>query len=481
MDLIQQEREEILRENNTAQETFETIISQLKPTVSQITIQPSLSGTLDLARLSKRFPQLRKIIFYPGKIVELRNIPTGITHLECPGNLLTELDSLPGTLLYINIDSNFLETLDLAGASHLEELSCNNNRLVGFTNLPKSLVKIYCDDNQIRKLDLANLDKLSVLHCSQNPLLHIDNFPDGLHDVEINNSPLALETVYAPEVDSDDSDTEDAEESEKSKEDAAAKIDRKIDYLDALKLFFRVKQDYESKLLKKRQVAYKRQPTKKLGRKAAMGIKANCIYCNRPVGTNFVIDKTGYYAKCGDREAPCGLNVKILKGRFSMKEDLMELFREDVIDAKEKIIRHKLDTLFEYHSEDEAVRIFKKILERYNEISSVYEDCLKARNELYFDEQREEQIAKKTEQVNRILEEIQTMVRGFTESENPDVLKTAAELYIQDLVPEIENLRRLRYEMMEVENNQLIQWHSGLMKMEDNYLDEPKVVSFKGM
>ena len=94
MDIVQQKRADIIKENNTAQEEFASIIENINPnTTTELTIRTKLYGNLNLGEiLEDRFPNLNSIKFYPGEITEIRNIPSGITRFECPGNLLTELD-----------------------------------------------------------------------------------------------------------------------------------------------------------------------------------------------------------------------------------------------------------------------------------------------------------------------------------------------------------------------------------------------------
>lgn len=483
MDIIQQEREDIIRENNTAQETLENMTSDFKPTIQKLTVNLPLSGNLDLAFLGEQFKELRTIIFQRGKITEIRNIPVGISEFEIPNNILTELENIPGSLLYLNIDNNYLKTLNLANVPHLEELSCNQNRIKEFNQLPSSLKKLYCNQNDLQLLDLHGLGKLETLHCSQNPLLRISHLPKHIHDFIAENSPFALEI---------ENDSEDADGDEDSDEDTAASIEeyhkkeskeveRKINYLDALQIYYKAKQDYESKFAKKRQMSYKKAPTRKMGQRAALKVKPTCIYCNRPVGTRFYTDSTGHFALCGDKVAPCALNVKLLRGGFSLKEDMLYWFKEDVDKEKKNIIKHKLDTLFNYFSDDVAVKKFKEKFEKYTELSSVYEDFLKMREELYFEEHRKEMVLAKGEKTNEILENIHTLMEEYKQSENPSLLKTAMELYIQDLLPEMENLRRLKYDMIEMEDNTLIQWQAGLQKLENSYMDEPQVVHFKGL
>ena len=477
MDIVQQTRADIIKENNTAQETLTTIVENLKPSITELTVQTELQGNLDLGGiLGTRFQQLRKIRFFPGKITEIRNIPTGVTWFECPGNLLTELDgtNLPGSLLVLDITDNYVRTLDLVGAPNLEELRCNNNRIEEFRNLPPSLVSLFCDQNELRKLDLRGLERLRTLHCSENPILRIENLPAGIHDFVAENSPFALEVE--PEADSDDEDKDEVL-TKKSKKD----VDRRINYLDALQVYFKAKQSYEDKLLKKRRQVYKNAPTKKMGRAAAQAVKPSCIYCNRPVGTRFYSNSTGHYAVCGDTVAPCALNIKLVRGMFDMKDSLLYMFREETEEGKERIIRQKLDSLFNYYSDDVSIQKFKKFMEDYSASSLVYEDYLHFYEEMFFSEQKRETVHKKSNKINEVLEEIRIMVADYKENENPATLTTAMELYVRDLMPEVENLRRLKYDIVEMEDNALIEMPVSLQRLEHGFLDEPKVVAFKGL
>jgi hypothetical protein len=481
MDIIEERRANIIKENNTAQRELDDFIENLNPNIRELNIQIPLSGILDLHTLNDRFPQLTIIKFSPGEITDVRNIPSGISHFECPGNLLVDLDhNLPGSLLYLNINNNYLKKLKLSGCSHLETLSCNDNRLEEFDSIPSSIKEIYCDNNEFSCLNLNGLPKLDTLHCSNNKIQNI-NCDNEIRDFQADNNPMTLVIETDNNEEDSDDDIEGGARKKKNKDEIQKDVDRKINYLDALKLYFRTKHEYDEQVLKKRRIAFKKESSKKMGIKAAQAVKSNCIYCNRSVGTIFYTDPKGYYAICGDKNAPCGLNIKLLRGMFSMNEQLLYLFKEDVDKNKESIIKHKLDALFNYMSDEVAVVKFKKLLEAFNEVSGIYEEQMQKYIEMYFSKEKMEIIHKKSNKMNTILEEIKTMVDDYRENENPETLKTAMELYVHDLIPEVDNLRRLKYEMVEMENNVLYQWPVGLQKMENNYLEYPEVVHFKGL
>ena len=100
MNVIYQEREDILRENNTAQTEFENILKNLDLTNTiELNIYTSLFGDLDLSILeNEQYKFIRSLIFNEGSITSIKNIPNEISKLVISGNLLTELENLPKSL-----------------------------------------------------------------------------------------------------------------------------------------------------------------------------------------------------------------------------------------------------------------------------------------------------------------------------------------------------------------------------------------------
>lgn len=487
-DIIQEERESIIRDANTAQTQLENIIQNLKPEIVELNLQASFSGELDVSILSTKFPRLRTLSFGPGKIIAIRNIPSGISKLICSNNLLIGLERLPGSLLYLDIRQNYLKTLDLSKTSYLEELHCSNNRLENLLNLPQSLTQLYCDHNKLQRLDFTGLSHLKVLHVSNNPLLVVENVPQNIHEYVAENNPLTMEKTNYDYVEWEYED--DLRKNTDFIEKKHVK-DRKIKYLDALNMYFKLKHAYEEDLLKRRRVAFKKSSTKKQGMKKSEMVKGKCLKCKRMVGMVFRADTNGYLAHCGDSNKPCDFHIKLLRGNFSSNEHFLYLFREQLEKEKVEIIRQKLDSLFSYVSEEAAVKGFKKVLESFNDTSTLYGDFTKRNNDLYHNEHKNELVSKKREQIFKILAQIQGMVQEYknngSESQHTSyggvtgVLHTAMELYVRDLLPEIDNLRRLKYATIEMEANVLYQSKWGLQDLEYTYGDMPSVERFRGV
>jgi hypothetical protein len=487
-DIIQEERESIIRDSNTAQSQLENIIDKLKPEIVDLNLQSSFSGELDLTIIGTKFPRLRSLLFGPGKITTIRNIPSGISKFICNNNLLMSLEKMPGSLLYLDIDHNYVKTIDLSKTPYLEELHCSNNRLENLLQLPKSITKLYCDQNKLKELDLTGKSHLKILHVSNNPLLIVNNVPEDIHEYVAENNPLAMEKTSYDYVEWDDMEEID----EKIKDlDKKHRANLKIKYTDALNTYFKIKQSYESDLLKRRRVAFKKGATKQSGMKRSQSVKGKCVQCKRTVGMFFRTSSKGYTAICGDKVNSCGLNIELFRGKYYSNEYYINVYKELLEEEKTEIIRQKLDSLFNYISAESSVKEFKKKLESYNDALDGYTYHVKIHNDLFHNVEKKELISKKQDQIYKILSQIQNMIDEH-KSTNPysqhaayggsvGLLHTAMEVYVTDLLPEIDNLRRLKYEIVEMDQNTVFQKDVTLYKLDLLMGEPPSIVRFRGV
>ena len=468
MNIIHEQRESILTDNNNAQTDFVSILNGLKTDVTEINVKIPLQGELDLSILSEKgFERMTTLLFSEGEITGIRNIPTGISKLVCCKNLLVELEDLPGSLLYLNINHNYLTSFDFTKVPYLEELHCDDNKIQEFKNLPSSLTSLYCEQNKLKKLDLKGLKNLKTLHCSNNPLLMIDNLPETIHDFVSENNSFGLVTnIEAENIDGDN-------------DKDSVNIDKKINYMEAIKSYFRLKNKYENELLKKKRTAFKSKSSKKAGSHKASMIKGKCIHCNRPVGTIFSTNENGYAALCGDKINPCKLNIKLVRGDFISNDEMLYIYKGLLERSKTDIIRLKLNTLFSYISEGQSVEKFKEIMEDYNETSETYSEVLKNHNEMYNNEEKKEMIRNKNEMFHDLNRKIRALLAEYENDDNKEILRNAVKIYIHDLLPEIENLRRLKYDIVEMDDNVLFQKEFDISKLDFVYGEQPSVKSFK--
>ena len=466
MSLIYEERESIIRDSNTAQTVFLDIIKDLKPDLVELNIKTPLEGDLDLSVC--KFSKLRSILFGEGRITNIRNIPQHITKLVCAGNLLVELNDLPNSLLQLDCARNYLTTIDFKHIPNIQELHCEENKINEMIALPKSLIALYCDQNKLKHIDLKDMPNLRTLHVSNNPLIIVENLPDTIHEFVSDNNPIPL--------------------AESGKEDAPKDhIEKKLNYEEALTKYFKLKTKYETDVKEKRRSAYKRGVNRKDKIARAAAVRPKCVNCKRPVGSVFSTDINGYRAICGDKDHPCKLDIKLNRGNFELSEAIIGTFKDALDDTKDRIIKLKMDTLFNYVSESTSSKLFKKKMEDFNKDSKIYKDELDRYNDLYNNTHNQELYKSKMETIYEIQKNIRTLLTEYSNTGDKNVLTIAVVTQKDDLIPEIENLRRLKYDIMEVnvdvnanspDVSTLFQSEVALSRCEYLYGESPSVVKF---
>jgi uncharacterized coiled-coil DUF342 family protein len=76
---------------------------------------------------------------------------------------------------------------------------------------------------------------------------------------------------------------------------------------------------------------------------------------------------------------------------------------------------------------------------------------LQSHNEKYYSKTKRELIAEKTEEINKLLAQHDTIINDYKQNmDNIELLRDAVRLQIREITPEMENLRRLKNELNEV-------------------------------
>uniref|UniRef100_A0A6C0I6C4 Uncharacterized protein n=1 Tax=viral metagenome TaxID=1070528 RepID=A0A6C0I6C4_9ZZZZ len=137
----------------------------------------------------------------------------------------------------------------------------------------------------------------------------------------------------------------------------------KADYVDALNEYYGYKHKYDKKFEEDKN-AVKNADTLTLQQKRAkiMRIKRNrrCVSCGQIGGTHFTNEDGVLRAQCGNRSQPCSIRIEIVKGKFMCLEELANASLRTADLLKDQIIKTKLDLLFNYTTEEEALRQFEQ-------------------------------------------------------------------------------------------------------------------------
>jgi Leucine-rich repeat (LRR) protein len=423
---------------NDAQTYFEGLLNTLDPNETyELRLEIPLSGSLDFSLLKdKQFNRVDNIVFQqPGQVTELRNIPEGVVYIECANQSITEFDNGPASLEELYMPDNKMHKFSGKQYPKLRILNVSDNQLTHLDNLPATLKTLECSNNQIRKISLEKTQELVTLKASNNPLLILSHVPPSLVDMEMENNPFT-------EIEREDGTKKDKKKQEK-----------KMEFMDGLREYFRLKDGYEKKLLKMKKNAFEKGGNKKEGRKFASTVKPACIHCKKKVGTLFYFQDDTYYAICGDKTKPCDLYIKIYRGSYFPLDEMMEIGEEEIEKKKEEIIRLKMDTLFKYVTSESTSRQFKKDLEEYNEESRLHKKTLEQYDRLYDNVERISQTSKKQEKVYEIMQDIKSILNEYHEKGSRELLNAAVDMQIKDLIPALKNLRWMKYDTMFMEDS----------------------------
>jgi hypothetical protein len=316
----------------------------------------------------------------------------------------------------------------------------------------------------------------------------VENIPETIHEFVSENNPINNEVTN---YDYEEWEHEDELRARHELTERVHIIQRNVTYNDALKTYFRQKMDYEIDLLKRKRVAFKKAKTKKNGMMLSQAVKGKCIHCKRLVNTIFRTDSNGYYASCGDLAHPCILDIKLLRGHFASNEQFLYLFREQIEQEKDASIRQKLDHLFSYVSAETAVRGSKQLQQTYKETSKLFQGFYDRNQETFYNTKRGELLHEKRAKIQEIQSQIKDIVEEYKKSGHllanasyggiTGLLASAMEIYVQQLLPEIENYRRLKYEIMEMNGDVLFQREVGLNKTEYTFGDDPSIARLRGV
>jgi hypothetical protein len=442
---ILEKRQDILKDNNTAQEQLEGILEKLDKSIVELDIREPLYGNVDFSILKENgFSRVKSILLVKGEVTDITGLPSHLEKLNCSDQYLIALNDLPGSLLELKCEYNYLKSIDLYKTRRLTLLNVSENRLTTIEGMPDTLRELYCDNNQLERLNLKDLFELRVLHCSNNKAIIVENVPPTLVDFKMDGNPF-VKINYA-----------NLEMPGSPKESDQNKI---VDYMEALNIYFKLKSGYENKYSQDKQTVYKNAIQRHMGKKKAIllasKVMPKCISCKRPVGSVFkskTDDKNRlmYIATCGDVENPCTLHIELYKGNPENVDSFLEMLREFREYTKVEIITKKLDTIFKYVDEKIAIEEFNKNMEEYNEITADFLKHLEKHNNMYKDPIREQLIQKEMNDIYTMVSTIKEMMNEY--KTNPvEHLFTSAVQIQKDMHFKIQKIRGLKYEILEMD------------------------------
>jgi hypothetical protein len=484
MDAILAERN-LAKQKNNAQEAINQSIQRKAniPHDAEFAIPVMLiAGDINLSQL--KVLNVNSVITKErSSITEVRGIPEGIKNVKFEKQLLVELPELPKSIVSLNLNHNYIEFVDLSPYTNLKVVYMNGNKLkrLNKNSLPSSLQELYVDDNELTSINLTNVPNLRVLHCKNNKMLSIEEIPASCVDLQVEegNPKIVLDYAFLP--------------NNSRSEDDFIMRGTEAEFVQSMHDYFDLKRKYELKenqiRIDAKESALKHGLGIKKAIKYARGVRPNCINCKRKVGTIFKEPENRLIAYCGDRKEPCELQIEIYKGKFNTNEISLKNTQYMLLAVKEEIIRQKMDVLFNYVSEEETVEKFKDLIDDYNMTALLYKTDIDIREDKHFNVNKREIIKTKTKLLEEIKKNMNMYIQEYMETGNRDLIHSAVDLYIREYMPEINNIRMMKYSVMEmvpigfeektIRVRKLNQCAASLRELESFDEEVPRVIRFK--
>lgn len=226
--------------------------------------------------------------------------------------------------------------------------------------------------------------------------------------------------------------------------------------------------------------------------------KPPCINCKQPVGTIFQrkyyeeynnkLDIIVFTAKCGNLLNPCDLNIEIHKSLRESYDSIIKKNQEELNKYEMEIIKLKNKILFlGKNSTDNAemyINEFNEYKQKILDYSQTIGEYTEQNIMINDNPEDNEKLKNLIISLNQIeIMQFKDYIKQYMETNNDNILNNAINMYIGEIIPKLDEIRKLKYKTMYVfndsdKNHRLIQ--SKYSQEEMNFYSEydDEVVSF---
>uniref|UniRef100_A0A6C0LI51 Uncharacterized protein n=1 Tax=viral metagenome TaxID=1070528 RepID=A0A6C0LI51_9ZZZZ len=216
--------------------------------------------------------------------------------------------------------------------------------------------------------------------------------------------------------------------------------------INALEEYYKLKDEYETSIIKtRRKIIRDRSINKSAKLQAIASMRKKCSNCGKLGGMVFSQEGTILRAKCSAIQGPCALDIEINRGDYQPVDALYTFASEESEDTRTKIIRTKLNMLFGFTSESDAMTLFADQKEDFDSITASLRDVddtfvnvVQCKRTL---DQRKETKANISVAVDRL----RRLSKQYNETNNPAIISDMVTHYVNEIQPEATKYRELRF------------------------------------
>lgn len=191
--------------------------------------------------------------------------------------------------------------------------------------------------------------------------------------------------------------------------------------------------------------------------------KKFCVQCGSEGGTIFEENSRELHAYCNSKTDKCELNLHLKKASTMYLPDIIHGFNEELNIIKEKIVKTKLDNIFDLEKEDITTQKFNVLKEEYKEKNNLHATLKNKLNEYLNYKWEKEGDKEKLWEIKELIKEnikslsisqsiYKNLINKYNSEPKPNtVLKEAMVHYKTKILPLIEIIRDLKYKLTGIE------------------------------
>ena len=215
-------------------------------------------------------------------------------------------------------------------------------------------------------------------------------------------------------------------------------------YLKILNKYFKLKTGYEEKFYeKKKKINANNDLTYEEKRGKIKKIKRFCVLCNNSGGSTFINNKKFYKIICGSKE-PCK-SLEILKRKVGNIPKIIEQLLKKIEKQRQKIIKIKLDFLFNLKDESTVTEEFEAFKKEYTELNAYLISLNITLEEQQNNENRKRYVAIENIKLNEMISLQKNHIKEYYATNDKQFLSDAINVYIKDILPIQKNIRELKF------------------------------------
>jgi len=256
-------------------------------------------------------------------------------------------------------------------------------------------------------------------------------------------------------------------------------------FMKALEKYYKLKNTYDTKYNKHKKIIGENDALSlKKKQKLIKAYKPACIKCKRNVGTMFSNNRRILSAKCGDTITPCALNIQLNKGNIINEIKTLEYWENEMKDDTFNMIITKLNFLFQFVERDASLTKFEEHKSTLNDTLSEYTSTIDI---LTDSEETISDIKNANKSLNGHMKIMQETINKFKETNDNQLIKDTVEIYIGNVLPLLEIIKKLNYKVYEIEEYndednktyKLIKQRNTINSIERKLDDDPKIIEYK--